>query len=63
MLPFRMTQLAPSLFNCLLVDMSMKNELTNGFALMANVGVDGVWGPVQTYTIELYPTAVRYIRI
>ncbi|XP_060552264.1 organic cation transporter protein-like [Ruditapes philippinarum] len=37
-----------------------KDELTNGFALVANMGITMAWGPVQTMTIELYPTVIRY---
>jgi len=33
--------------------------LRTGFALLASAGVDGAWGPIQTLTVELYPTAVR----
>ncbi|KAL4240699.1 hypothetical protein ACF0H5_001491 [Mactra antiquata] len=38
-----------------------KDELTNAFALFAYIGVTTAWGPVQTMTIELYPTVIRNI--
>lgn len=38
-----------------------KDELTNAFAMIANMGIAMAWGPVQTMTIELYPTVIRNI--
>ncbi|XP_045211659.2 organic cation transporter protein-like [Mercenaria mercenaria] len=43
------------------LDLPNKDELTNIFALIANAGISTAWGPVQTMTIELYPTVVRNI--
>lgn len=37
----------------------MKDSLTNGFAMFANLGIGVAWGPVQLMTLELYPTVVR----
>jgi len=42
-------------------DASNKDILTNVFAIIANVGIQTAWGPVQTMTIEMYPTVIRYI--
>ncbi|XP_053393411.1 organic cation/carnitine transporter 2-like isoform X2 [Mercenaria mercenaria] len=42
-------------------DAPNKDALTNAFALVANIGVSTAWGPVQTMTIEVYPTVVRTI--
>lgn len=40
-------------------DISNKGSMINGFALVANIGITTAWGPVQTMTIELYPTVIR----
>ncbi|WAR11337.1 ORCT-like protein [Mya arenaria] len=42
-------------------DAPNKDMLTNIFALIANIGITTAWGPVQTMTIELYPTVIRTI--
>ena len=42
-----------------LSDAPHKDEITNAFALVANIGIYTAWGPVQLMTIELYPTVVR----
>ena len=41
-------------------DTPYQGALINGFALVANIGITTAWGPVQTITIELYPTVIRY---
>ncbi|KAL4216981.1 hypothetical protein ACF0H5_023438 [Mactra antiquata] len=41
------------------VDTPNKGALSNGFALAASAGVDAAWGPMQTLTVELYPTVAR----
>ncbi|XP_053395829.1 solute carrier family 22 member 21-like [Mercenaria mercenaria] len=43
------------------VEAPNRDALTNGFALLAHTGITMAWGPVQTMTIELYPTVVRNI--
>ncbi|XP_053393714.1 organic cation/carnitine transporter 2-like [Mercenaria mercenaria] len=43
------------------VEVPNRDALTNGFALLAHIGITMAWGPVQTMTIELYPTVVRNI--
>ncbi|XP_053393423.1 solute carrier family 22 member 4-like isoform X2 [Mercenaria mercenaria] len=43
------------------IDAPNKDSLTNGFALLAHTGIATAWGPVQTMTIELYPTVIRNI--
>ncbi|XP_053395964.1 organic cation transporter protein-like [Mercenaria mercenaria] len=43
------------------VEAPNRDALTNGFALLAHIGITMAWGPVQTMTIELYPTVVRNI--
>lgn len=42
-----------------LTDTPFKDGLTNGFAFAASAGVDGAWGPMQTLTVEVYPTVAR----
>ncbi|XP_052816361.1 organic cation/carnitine transporter 2-like [Mya arenaria] len=42
-------------------DAPHKDMLTNIFALIANIGISTAWGPVQTMTIEMYPTVIRTI--
>ncbi|XP_053385092.1 solute carrier family 22 member 4-like isoform X2 [Mercenaria mercenaria] len=41
------------------IDASNKEILTNVFSIIASVGINTAWGPVQTMTIEVYPTVVR----
>ncbi|KAL4216307.1 hypothetical protein ACF0H5_024033 [Mactra antiquata] len=41
------------------IDTPYKGGLGNGFALAASAGVDAAWGPMQTLTVELYPTVAR----
>ncbi|XP_053385115.1 organic cation/carnitine transporter 2-like [Mercenaria mercenaria] len=43
------------------LDVPNKDELTNVFALIANMGISTAWGSVQTMTIEIYPTVIRNI--
>ncbi|XP_060565156.1 solute carrier family 22 member 21-like [Ruditapes philippinarum] len=43
------------------IDASNKDILTNVFSIIASVGINTAWGPVQTMTIEVYPTVVRNI--
>lgn len=43
------------------IDTDKRDSLTNGFALVANLGMATAWGPIQTMTIETYPTVVRNI--
>ncbi|XP_060552265.1 organic cation transporter protein-like [Ruditapes philippinarum] len=43
------------------LDLQNKDTLINIFALIANAGISTAWGPVQTMTIELYPTVIRNI--
>ncbi|KAL4240146.1 hypothetical protein ACF0H5_000940 [Mactra antiquata] len=38
-----------------------KDRLTNGFAMIASASVAAVWGPLQTMTLEMYPTVIRNI--
>ncbi|XP_060552261.1 organic cation/carnitine transporter 2-like [Ruditapes philippinarum] len=42
-------------------DVPNKDELTNAFALVSNMGIATAWGSVQTMTIEIYPTVIRNI--
>lgn len=44
-------------------DVPTKDTLTNIFALLAHTGTSTVWGPVQTMTVELYPTVIRYVKV
>ncbi|XP_052789707.1 solute carrier family 22 member 4-like [Mya arenaria] len=41
------------------IDTPYRGGLTTGFALMATAGVGAAWGPMQTMTVELYPTVAR----
>ncbi|XP_060575042.1 solute carrier family 22 member 4-like isoform X2 [Ruditapes philippinarum] len=41
------------------IDTPFQGGLTNGFAFAASAGVDGAWGPMQTLTVEVYPTLAR----
>ena len=40
-------------------DTDKRDELTTGFALVANLAMEAAWGPLQTMTVELYPTVIR----
>ena len=40
-------------------DSDSKGAITNGFAIVANLGISMAWGPVQTLTIETFPTVIR----
>ena len=44
----------------LFADTDKKGAITNGFAIVANLGMAMAWGPVQTLTIETFPTVIRY---
>ncbi|XP_045184445.2 solute carrier family 22 member 4-like [Mercenaria mercenaria] len=41
------------------IDTPLKEGLINGFTFAASAGVDGAWGPMQTLTVEVYPTIAR----
>ena len=40
-------------------DTDKRNGLTIGFALVADLAIAAAWGPLQTMTVELYPTVIR----
>ena len=40
-------------------DTEHRASLTTYFALVASSGIDLVWGPAQTITVEVYPTVAR----
>ncbi|XP_052818707.1 organic cation/carnitine transporter 2-like isoform X2 [Mya arenaria] len=42
-------------------DAPNKDNLTNIFALISYIGITTAWGPIQTMTIEIYPTVIRTI--
>ncbi|XP_060594867.1 organic cation/carnitine transporter 2-like isoform X2 [Ruditapes philippinarum] len=43
------------------VDTPHRDLLTNVFAIIASMTINMAWGPVQTMTIEVYPTVIRNI--
>ncbi|XP_053378933.1 solute carrier family 22 member 21-like [Mercenaria mercenaria] len=43
------------------VDAPKRDTLTNVFAIIANMAINMAWGPIQTMTIEVYPTVIRNI--
>ena len=52
---------AYTLFVYFFVELDNRATLTNVFALIANFGIHICWGVVQTMTIELYPTVIRFV--
>ncbi|KAL4240148.1 hypothetical protein ACF0H5_000942 [Mactra antiquata] len=38
-----------------------KDSLANGFAMVASASISATWGPLQTMTLEMYPTVIRNI--
>ncbi|KAL4239494.1 hypothetical protein ACF0H5_000309 [Mactra antiquata] len=40
---------------------SFRNKLTNASALISLIAIHQIWSPIQTLTVELYPTVVRNI--
>ena len=47
-----------ALLSCF-TDSDSKGAIINGFAIVANLGMGMAWGPVQTLTIETFPTVIR----
>ncbi|KAL4240147.1 hypothetical protein ACF0H5_000941 [Mactra antiquata] len=43
------------------LNLEHKDSVTNVLAIIANTAVSASWGPVQTMTLELYPTVIRNI--
>lgn len=44
-------------------DAPHQDVLTNVFAMLAYIGINVGWGPVQTIALELYPTVIRNIGV
>ena len=41
------------------LDTGIRDQLTIGFAAVANLAMAATWGPLQTITVEVYPTVIR----
>ena len=44
---------------CVIVESGVKDKLTSVSALISLTAINAAWSPIQTITIETYPTVVR----
>jgi hypothetical protein len=55
----RRTQLGFYVYLFIILDSPVRGQLTNSAAIIALIAVNTAWSPIQTLTIETYPTVVR----